>query len=117
MPIQPNFVERTAFYSLNLGPAPLLDIWGALGFQTVATAVRLGVFEALKDGPRAPAALAEALELNPRGVQMLLGTLEALGYTRSRGEAFANAPMTTKWLTSASGARPSTAGAEYRAPL
>ncbi len=102
MPIQPNLLERAAFYSLNLGPAPLLDIWGALGFQTVVTAVRLGVFEALKDGPRKTAALAEGLGLNPRGVQLLLGTLETLGYTKSHGETFANAPMTTKWLTSAS---------------
>lgn len=100
MPIQPNFLERTAFYSLNLGPAPLLDIWGALGFQTVATAVRLGIFEALKDGPRTPISLAKNLELNPHGVKLLLETLETLGYTKLQGEAFANSPMTVKWLTS-----------------
>ncbi len=102
MPIQPNLLERTAFYALNLGPAPLLDIWGALGFQTVATAVRLGIFEALKDGPRTPISLAKSLELNPHGVKLLLETLETLGYTRLQGEAFANSPMTAKWLTSAS---------------
>lgn len=100
MPIQPNFLERTAFYTLNLGPAPLLDIWGALGFQTVATAVRLGIFEALKDGPRTPISLAKSLELNPHGVKLLLETLETLGYTKLQGEAFANSPMTAKWLTS-----------------
>jgi ubiquinone/menaquinone biosynthesis C-methylase UbiE len=100
MPIQPNLLERTAFYSLNLGPAPLLDIWGALGFQTVATAIRLGIFEALKDGPRTPISLAKSLELNPHGVKLLLETLETLGYTKLQGEAFANSPMTAKWLTS-----------------
>ncbi|GAB4579805.1 MAG: methyltransferase [Anaerolineales bacterium] len=100
MPIQPNLLERTAFYTLNLGPAPLLDIWGALGFQTVAAAVRLGIFEALKNGPRTPISLAKNLELSPHGVNLLLETLATLGYTTLQGEAYANTPMTAKWLTS-----------------
>ncbi len=100
MPIQPNLLERTAFYTLNIGPAPLLDIWGAMSFQTVATAVKMGIFEALKDGPKTPIALAKQLELNAHGCKLLLQTLETLGYTQIQGEAFANAPMTAKWLTS-----------------
>jgi ubiquinone/menaquinone biosynthesis C-methylase UbiE len=102
MPIQPNLLERTAFYTLNLGPAPVLDIWGALSFQTVATAIRLGVFEALKDGPQTPIALAKKLGLNAHGCKLLLQTLEAIGYTQLQGEAYANSPMSAKWLTSSS---------------
>lgn len=50
MPINPNFLERTLFYSLNLRPGPVLDIWAAVGFRVVLAAVRLGVFEALRAG-------------------------------------------------------------------
>jgi hypothetical protein len=30
MPIQPNFLERTAFFTLNAAPGPMLDLAGAL---------------------------------------------------------------------------------------
>jgi hypothetical protein len=33
MPIQPNFLERTAFFTLNAEPAPMLDLAGALLFH------------------------------------------------------------------------------------
>ena len=43
--------EQTIFSNLNLGPAPILDIWSAAGFRIVLAALRLGVFEALADAP------------------------------------------------------------------
>lgn len=46
MPIPPNFLERTAFFTLNAGPAPMLDLAGALAFQVVNTVVRLNLFTA-----------------------------------------------------------------------
>lgn len=46
MPIQPNFLERTAFFTLNAAPGPMLDLAGALAFQAVNTAVRLNRFTA-----------------------------------------------------------------------
>jgi hypothetical protein len=51
MPIQPNFLERTAFFTLNAAPGPMLDLAGALAFQAVNTAVQLNLFTALQERP------------------------------------------------------------------
>lgn len=51
MPIQPNFLERTAFFTLNAAPAPMLDLAGMLAYQAVSTAVRLNIFQALAERP------------------------------------------------------------------
>lgn len=49
MPVQPNFLERTAFYTLNQAPGVMLDMAGALSYQTLSTALELGVFDALAE--------------------------------------------------------------------
>lgn len=40
MPIQPNFLERTAFFTLNAAPAPMLDLAGAVGAARPAVSRR-----------------------------------------------------------------------------
>jgi SAM-dependent methyltransferase len=102
MPLQPNLLEQMLFLQLNLGPGPVLDIWGAVGFRAVLAAVRLGVFEALAVGPRPAGGLAEALGAEPAATGLLLDALAALGYVRRQGEVFANTPMTARWLTGGS---------------
>jgi hypothetical protein len=54
MPIQPIFLERTAFFTLNAAPAPMLDLAGALAFQAVHTAVQLNLFITLQERPFTP---------------------------------------------------------------
>lgn len=98
MPIQPNLLERTAFFSLNQAPAVMLDLAGAISYQAVSTAVRLGVFDALAERPMPAAELARALDAQPRGVEALLRALAATGYVESRDGYYANSAMTRKWL-------------------
>ena len=98
MPILLNFLEKNVFFNLNLGPGPVMDIWSGVGFRVVLAAIRLGVFEALADGPLTPDALARKIEADPRGAALLLSALEALGYVRQQDGAFANTAMTTKWM-------------------
>ena len=43
------------FYQLNQAPAPLLDLAGALSYQTLATAAQLDLFRVLGRGPMTPA--------------------------------------------------------------
>ena len=52
MPINPNFVERLLLFRLDRGPAPMLDLFGAAGFEAVCLAIDLGVFDALAGGER-----------------------------------------------------------------
>ena len=115
MPLTPNLLERTLFQTLNLGPAPVLDIWAAVGFRAVLAAVRLGVFAALARGPQTAAALAGALGTAPRATGALLAVLESLGYVRAAGagSVYANTPMTAKWLTAPEGQAHFGAGFEF----
>ena len=98
MPIQPNLLERTAFYSLNAAPAPLLDLIGALAYQTLSTAVHLNIFTALRERPSDPAELAQTLGTDKRGTHHLLAALAAIGYVAEADGRYHNTPMTEKWI-------------------
>ncbi len=98
MPIKPNLIERTLFYTFNAGPAPVVDIWSGIGLRTVVAAVRLGVFETLAEGALTPAALAQKIGADGRGMRVLLPALAALGYVQEQAGSYTNTPMTTKWM-------------------
>ena len=103
MPIQTNFLERMLFFTLNAGPAPVLDIWSGVALRVIVAAVRLGVFEALADGPLKPESLAQKISADAHGMQILLPALAALGYVREQHGEYANTPMTAKWMLRRSG--------------
>ncbi len=98
MPIQPNFLERTAFYTLNAAPGPMLDLAGALAFQTVSTAVQLNLFDALHTRPSTPTELAQSMNCQERGLQKLLKALAAIGYVKEKNGRYHNTPLTQKWF-------------------
>jgi len=98
MPLTPNLFERTLFLTLNLGPAPVLDIWAAVAYRVVLAAVRLGVFEALAEGPLTAPALAARMRTETAATAMVLEALESVGYVRRQGETYANTPMTSRWM-------------------
>lgn len=98
MPIQPNFLERTAFFTLNAAPGPMLDLAGALAFQAVNTAVQLNLFTALQQRPSTPTELAQSLGCQERGVEKLLAALAAIGYVVERDGRYHNSAMTDKWF-------------------
>ncbi len=100
MPIQPNFLERTAFLTLNAAPAPMLDLAGALAFQVISTAVHLNLFTALQQRPSTPNELAQSLNCQARGLEKLLAALAAIGYVVERDGRYHNSPMTDKWFLS-----------------
>jgi hypothetical protein len=98
MPIQPNFLERTAFFTLNAAPAPMLDLVGMLGYQALSTAVRLNIFKALAERASTATELAQRLSAEERGVRSLLRALQAIGYVVERDGRFHTTPMTDKWF-------------------
>ncbi|MDQ2996180.1 MAG: methyltransferase [Chloroflexota bacterium] len=110
MPIVPNALERLLFFGLNVGPGPVLDIFGAVAFRTVLAAVNLGVFDVLRDGSLTAADLAHRIGADERGVTVLLETLIPLGYVTKKGQRYANTAMARKWLVRSS---PSTIAAGY----
>ena len=98
MPLRLNAIERLIFHEGNLGPGPILDLYGPLAAKSVLVALRLGLFEALASEPQRPEELAQRLGADARGLRLLLELLEALGYVRGRGSRFRNTATTTKWL-------------------
>ena len=99
MPIVPNFIERLIMFRLNLGPGPVLDLFGGFAFRAAAVANRLGVFEALSGGPLTAAQLAGQIEADERGTTRLLEALDAVGYVKKKRDGrYAATAMTAKWL-------------------
>ena len=99
MPIVPNFIERLIMFRLNLGPGPVLDLFGGFAFRAAAVANRLGVFEALRDGPLTAAQLAGRIKADERGTTRLLEALDAVGYVKKKRDGrYAATAMTAKWL-------------------
>ena len=99
MPIVPNFIERLIMFRLNLGPGPVLDLFGGFAFRAAAVANRLGVFEALSGGSLTAAQLAGQIEADERGTTRLLEALDAVGYVKKKRDGrYAATAMTAKWL-------------------
>lgn len=100
MPVEPNVLERLLLFRLDRGPAPMLDLFGAAGFEAVTLAIDLGVFEALADAEGRPIAdVATRVDADREGLAALLGFLDALGYVAETGTGYRNTRMTTRWLT------------------
>lgn len=98
MPVHTNALERLLWLRLNRAPGPFLDLFGAGGFRAAAIALELDVFQELAREPRKPADLARKLDLDERGLAVLLRFLEPLGYVSQSGEKIEITPMTRAWL-------------------
>ncbi|MDX1745144.1 MAG: methyltransferase [Halobacteriales archaeon] len=102
MPTRPNLIDRVLLFSLNKGPAPILDLFGAASVEAVAIARKLGVFEALGDRDLSITEIATSLGTTEDGIRALLRFLEAQGYVTQNGGRYRNTRMTTTWLTTGS---------------
>lgn len=105
MPVSPNFLERLVLLRLNRGPAPMLDLFGAAGFQSVTLALDLDVFEAIAaaEGPLTAKQLADRIDANPNGIAMLCNFLTSQRYLEQTAGGYRLTGMTEKWLTDATG--------------
>ena len=103
MPVRPTFLERLLLFRFQKGPAPLLDLFGASGFEAVTFARDLGVFDALGDDALTAAALADRLDADPEGVRRLADFLAVQGYLDASGGGYRRTEMTRRWLTDEEG--------------
>ena len=87
-------------------PAVVLDLLEAFRRSKVMfAAVSLGIFDALEDGPRPAAELAEALSLHPDALARLLDAAVGLKLLERRGDAYANTPAASAYLCKRSPSR------------
>jgi SAM-dependent methyltransferase len=103
VPVRPNLLERLLLFRFQRGPAPLLDLFGASGFEAVTFARDLGAFDALGDDALSARELAERLDAHPEGVRRLADFLVALGYLEAGDDGYRRTEMTRRWLTDAEG--------------
>jgi SAM-dependent methyltransferase len=61
--------------------------------RSIMAAVRLGLFEALRQGPRTPADVAAAVGLDAQGVDMVMRVLVSAGYVSSDGSRYELTPL------------------------
>jgi SAM-dependent methyltransferase len=84
-------------------PDPFLDTFtGLVAARAVTTAVILGVFDSLHEGPAGAPELAERLGLDPLGAETLLTTLATLGYVEGAGDGVRNSEVSERLLVSSS---------------
>lgn len=96
--IPESLLERVALWSGRV-PAPALETMLAMfGVRTLMVGTKLGVFEALREGPRTPEQVAPAIGGDPRATAKLLSGLTGLGYLEHRDGAFALAPVARRWM-------------------
>lgn len=103
MPVILNPLEQFVMLTMNQAPGPMVEVWSALANRIIVAAIRLNVFETLQQEPAAASELAQRLNLDARGLTMLLETLTALGYLERADARFRITAMTRKWLTDAEG--------------
>ena len=70
--------------------------------QTLLTANRLRVFDALAEGPRSADEVAVVLQLDPRSTRLLLRACTGLGFMKQDGGRFENMPVAATFLVSRS---------------
>lgn len=93
-----NPVERL-IARLNLAPRPLLETQMAYTLaRLIMVGTKLGVFEAVADGPATPQQVAARCGTSPVGTEKLLFALTGAGYLKAEDGAFALTPVSRKWL-------------------
>ena len=96
--IAENIIERLILKS-NTAPEPLLETQIAFSMaRSIMAGVKLGLFEAAGDGPRAAADIAKTCGTSPGATEKLLNTLAGCGYLTFRNGAYTLTPKTRKWL-------------------
>ena len=98
MPITPNFLERLLMLKLNQAPVPTLDMYGALANRAISIAIRLGIFEILREGPMTAVEVAQRTQASERGITLLMDALEPIGYLEKNVDHYKNTALVTKWM-------------------
>lgn len=84
--VTPDSLPEAVGLAVGMVPDPIFDSYLALmQARVLMVAWKVGVFDALADGPATGDALAARLDVTPAGLSVVLPALEALGYLTSAG--------------------------------
>lgn len=93
-----NVAEGLALATGAVPEPVVLGAWGLFVSRMLLAGAKLGVFEALSDGPATAAALAPKLAVSAEGLERLLRALNGLDYLRRDRGTYSLAPIAKKWL-------------------
>ena len=79
-------------------PVGMLEAYSPAYARAITTATRLGIFDALSDGPRSATAVAETCRTDERATQKLLNLLATMKYVAYSGGAYSLARHARRWL-------------------
>ena len=80
-------------------PTPLADSWMTfLLARTIMVATKLGLFDALADGPRSAAEVAHACKTKPFPTEKMLNALIGARFIRVEQGRYALTPLARRWL-------------------
>ena len=82
----------------GLVPVPMLETYAPVYARAIVTATKLGLFEALADGPQSAAAVAAACGTEPRATEKLLNVLITMRYVRHGQGGYTLSKQTRRWL-------------------
>lgn len=97
-----NPLESLALASGLVPRALLLQSLGAGFARCVGAAVRLGVLEALAEGPRAAPEVAQATGCDPEATALLLNALVGIGLLKMRNDRYVLGREARRWLLAGS---------------
>jgi 2-polyprenyl-3-methyl-5-hydroxy-6-metoxy-1,4-benzoquinol methylase len=93
-----NVLESIAKWS-GMAPMPLVHTHIAfINARVIFDAAYLGIFEALKDGPRTLQELSTACQLNAHALRSVMGALTSADYLNFTQDKFELTAMSRKWL-------------------
>jgi len=94
-----NVAESLALRA-GLVPEPVvLGAWGLFVSRMLLAGAKLGVFDALSEGPAGAATLAPKLSLSQEGLERLLRALNGAGYLKRDRGTYSLRPVARKWLS------------------
>ena len=102
MPLRLTLLENI-LARLNILPMPLIDTPLSAGIAKVlVTACELDLFDTLGKRSMTLEVLAQSVNCDPQGLQLLLQLLISAGYLKYRDGHYTNTAMARRWLTSTS---------------
>ena len=98
-PIPENLIERAALMAGKV-PVPALDaLFSLMKARALMAGVKLGIFDAMREGEHTPGGLARRLELDEDAVEFLLRALVHCDYLTHRGGRFALSSLGRRTMT------------------
>lgn len=89
---------ESALLATGIVPIAMLEGYAPVYARAAFVATRLGIFEALRDGPLAAEGVASACAIDQRATEKLLNLLVTMRYLRYRDGAYGLAGHVRRWL-------------------